>query len=160
LKGYDINNSGEVVGFFADANANYGFLNSGGTYTTLDDPSGSETTASDINSDGQIVGSYFANGTSHGFLYSGGTYTTLNDPLATGSTVQHTRQATTCPRRASSERAAFAEDLGPGTFASPEVIFRLDIGWSRIRLIASTGGEIAARHWQPPPGQHRCCFYV
>ena len=46
------------------------------TYTTLDDPNGSNTQAYGINNAGQIVGEYdFA----HGFLYSGGNYTTIDD---------------------------------------------------------------------------------
>ena len=48
----------------------HGFLYSGGTYTTLDDPLGTEGTfASGINNAGQIVGDYYdSSGTLHGFL--------------------------------------------------------------------------------------------
>jgi probable HAF family extracellular repeat protein len=76
---YGINNAGEVVGY--DQNA-HGFLYSGGTYTTLDDPLGSYgTRAYGINDLGQIVGSYTdSNNKTHGFIYSGGTYTTLEIP--------------------------------------------------------------------------------
>ena len=78
------------------ATAQHGFLYSGGTYITLDDPvgghrlsqRGSRHVAFGINASGQIVGTY-VNGSStsaayHGFVYSGGTYTTrrrsLNQP--------------------------------------------------------------------------------
>jgi len=61
----------------------------GGTYTTIDDPSATSTQAFGINDMGQIVGSYGNESGSHGFLYSGGTngtYTTLDDPSATQGT--------------------------------------------------------------------------
>jgi probable HAF family extracellular repeat protein len=62
----------------------HGFLLSGGTYTTLDGPSATETVAAAINDAGQIVGTYVNNTGAHGFLYNpnGGTYITLDDPLA------------------------------------------------------------------------------
>ena len=67
----------------------HGFLDSGGIYTTLDDPLGAKgTVANGINDAGQIVGYYVdSSGTPHGFLYSGGTYTTLDDPLGANGTV-------------------------------------------------------------------------
>jgi len=35
---FDINNLGRIVGQFADASGTHGFLLSGGTFTTIDDP--------------------------------------------------------------------------------------------------------------------------
>src|SRR5262249_6007641 len=81
---YGINDFGQIVGYYGGAAGFHGFLYSGGTYVTLDDPVGTATTAYDINNLGQIVGSYFNNTGIHGFLYSGGTYITLDDPLAIG----------------------------------------------------------------------------
>src|SRR4029077_3389720 len=85
----DINDQGQIVGFYVDSSgATHGFLYSGGTYTTLDDPLGTGGTfAQGINDQGQIVGYYIdSSNTLHGFLYSGGTYVTLDDPSAgTGS---------------------------------------------------------------------------
>ena len=54
------------------------------TYTTLNDPSGTNGTFPfDINDVGQIVGVFQdSSSVQHGFLYSNGTYTTLNDPSA------------------------------------------------------------------------------
>jgi uncharacterized membrane protein len=51
-----INDAGQIVGY-TDA---HGFLDSGGTYTTLDDPSAAivGTFATGINASGQIVGYY------------------------------------------------------------------------------------------------------
>jgi probable HAF family extracellular repeat protein len=85
-----INDSGQIVGYYVDSNPFYhGFLYSGGTYTTLDDPSARNTGgtfAEGINASGQTVGYYGGSVGNHGFLYSGGTYTTLDDPSATQGT--------------------------------------------------------------------------
>jgi probable HAF family extracellular repeat protein len=87
-----INASGQVVGYYQDANHHsHGFLYNGGIYTTLDDPSaGIKTFAQGINDAGQIVGFYAdPTGNQHGFLYSGGSFTNVDDPLAgsTGATI-------------------------------------------------------------------------
>jgi probable HAF family extracellular repeat protein len=65
----------------------HGFLYTGSTYITLDDPfadnNGGGTFALDINARGQVVGYYYdSNSTAHGFLYDNGSYTTLDDPSA------------------------------------------------------------------------------
>ena len=80
-----INDAGQIVGDYEDSTGEHGFLYSGGTYTTLNDPLGTDGTfASGINDAGHIVGYYYdSSGTAHGFLYSDGTYTTLDDPLGT-----------------------------------------------------------------------------
>jgi probable HAF family extracellular repeat protein len=86
---FGINNAGQVVGQYFSNNATHGFLYSGGTYATLDDPSSSNVTkAFGINDAGQIVGIYQGAGLeSHGFLYSGGNYATVDDPFAADGTV-------------------------------------------------------------------------
>jgi probable HAF family extracellular repeat protein len=91
---FGINASGQIVGYFYDATGlAHGYLYDNGTYTTLDDPLGTDGTfALDINDAGQIVGQYFDNmHGQHGFLYSGGNYTTIdafgitnNNSTATG----------------------------------------------------------------------------
>jgi len=43
---YGINNSGQIVGSYTNASGAHGFLLSGGTYTTLDDPLGTNGTGS------------------------------------------------------------------------------------------------------------------
>jgi probable HAF family extracellular repeat protein len=80
-----INDLGQIVGDYDS----HGFLYSGGTYITLDDPLAKGfTSAYDINNLGQIVGFYSNLSGQHGFLNSGGTYITLDDPLAgAGGTV-------------------------------------------------------------------------
>ncbi len=87
-----INSSGQVVGYYVDANGvPNGFLYSGGTYTTLDDPAGvNGTVAEGINDAGEVVGYYFdGNGNTQVFTYSNGVYTDLNDPsIAEGGGIQ------------------------------------------------------------------------
>ncbi|MGY8665927.1 HYR domain-containing protein [Bradyrhizobium sp. UFLA05-109] len=79
----DINNAGQIVGFYGDtAGHSHGFLYSGGGFTTLDGPQGVDSVdvyALGINNLGQIVGSYIdANGVSHGWVYSNGSYTNFD----------------------------------------------------------------------------------
>jgi hypothetical protein len=51
--------TGQIVGSYSNASGGHGFLLSGGTYTTLDDPLATNgTTANGINALGQIVGGY------------------------------------------------------------------------------------------------------
>ena len=56
---------------------------SGPTFTTIDVPGATATSASKINDRGQIVGGYSdAGGTSHGFLLDNGVLTTIDVPGA------------------------------------------------------------------------------
>ena len=80
-----INDSGQIVGYYADSsNVIHGYMQSGGTFTTIDVPfSGAASTgAFGINNSGQIVGYWNDVSTSHGFLLSGGTYTSMDYPGA------------------------------------------------------------------------------
>jgi probable HAF family extracellular repeat protein len=90
-----VNDADQIVGWYQDATTTHpthGFLESGGTYTTLDDPlaagdASGGTFPSGINAKGQIVGFYFNATGTHGFLLSGGTYTTIDVPFGSpGST--------------------------------------------------------------------------
>jgi probable HAF family extracellular repeat protein len=86
-EGWGANDMDQIVGRYQDATGVHGFLESGGTYTTLDDPLATGgTVAFGINASGQIVGNYTNATGNHGFLLSGGAYTTLDDPLATAGT--------------------------------------------------------------------------
>ena len=83
----DVNNGGQIAGFYYDSNnVAYGFLNVGGVFTTLDDPNGvSGTEILGLNDSGQMVGAYFTPGTGgaligHAFLYSNGLFTDLTLP--------------------------------------------------------------------------------
>ena len=49
----------EEIGFFQNSNGQeYGFLDSGGTYTTIQFPGSIETVPTAINAKGQIIGTY------------------------------------------------------------------------------------------------------
>ncbi|MDI1264899.1 MAG: Ig-like domain-containing protein [bacterium] len=84
---YDINDLGQIVGTYdLGGFFSYGFLYSGGTYTTISVPDAYYTNVFGINNAGDIVGAYADNTSNHymhGFLYSNGTYTTIDSPLAT-----------------------------------------------------------------------------
>jgi probable HAF family extracellular repeat protein len=81
-----INNSGDIVGWYADANGFHGGLYAGGKFTKIDVP-GADTYLSGINDSGDIVGSYSDNaGASyHGFLYAGGKFTWIDFPGASST---------------------------------------------------------------------------
>jgi probable HAF family extracellular repeat protein len=81
----DINNRGEVTGFFVGGN---GFLLSAGKLTTLSFPGATETMALGLNDLGQVVGSYTdAMNNVHGFIYANGVFTALNVPGAPDTVV-------------------------------------------------------------------------
>jgi probable HAF family extracellular repeat protein len=65
---FGINAAGQIVGQYQSASGTHGFLYSGGTYTTLDDPSAinGTTKAFGINNMGQVVGWYRDNAGSQG----------------------------------------------------------------------------------------------
>jgi uncharacterized membrane protein len=66
-----INGLGQIVGFWSYADTigrshSHGFLLTGGTYTSIDDPLATNTFAVGINDAGQVAGNYIdASGTSH-----------------------------------------------------------------------------------------------
>jgi probable HAF family extracellular repeat protein len=81
-----INDAGQVVGYYGDATGYHGFVDTGGTFTTFNDPLGvpGATFAQGINDSGQIVGVYSDSaGLNHGFLFASGAFTTVDDPSAT-----------------------------------------------------------------------------
>jgi hypothetical protein len=82
---FRINNAGQIAGGYNNnrTGTDHGFLLSGGTYTTINDPQGGQgsTDAFGLNNAGQIVGDFLEFGI-EGFLYGGGAYTTLDDPLS------------------------------------------------------------------------------
>jgi probable HAF family extracellular repeat protein len=89
-RAYDINDSGQITGFFGNASGNHGFVYSGGSYASLSDPSApNDTEAFGINANELIVGDYA--GASHAFVFNPhiATFTTLDDPSATGGTTAY-----------------------------------------------------------------------
>lgn len=89
-KAFGINNSGQIVGFFYDAgNRTHGFLDTGGSFTTIDAPGAIDTYAYGINDSGQIVGSFDDALGSHGFVDTGGSFTTVpGDPTGINNSGQ------------------------------------------------------------------------
>ena len=77
-----INNKGEVVGYYVDADGiNHGFTLLNGQFTAINVPGGVQTLANGANDLGEIVGEYVDSaGAQHGFLFNGTTYTTIDYP--------------------------------------------------------------------------------
>ena len=76
------------MGLTINGGSQYGFIDNGATFITLDDPfaqpigiGGSVTQAMAVS--GQLVVGYYDDSSpnSHGFLYDGSAYQTLDDPL-------------------------------------------------------------------------------
>ena len=65
-----INNAGDIVGQYVDADGNaFGFILSDGVYATIEVPGSAATATFSINAQGQIVGSYDdADGVTHGYV--------------------------------------------------------------------------------------------
>jgi hypothetical protein len=83
-----INNAGNIVGFYMEGMDSIGFLDVGGTISTID-PFGSVfTQALGINDSGEIVGFYLdAMGFQHGFIDNGGVFTTFDPAGSMGTTI-------------------------------------------------------------------------
>ena len=76
-----VNDAGQVVGYYFDSIGEHGFLYSGGTYTTLDQPTGIgyftwPTISTTLD---RLSGMGLAK-SQKGFLYSGGVYTIIDPP--------------------------------------------------------------------------------
>ena len=69
---FGLNDADQIVGYYQDATGNHGYVLSGGTFITLNDPSASGangTIAFGINASGFVVGGYGVGSiTAHGFL--------------------------------------------------------------------------------------------
>ena len=63
-----INDGGQIVGSYVDGAGTHGFfLDTDGTFTSLDFPGATRTVARGINNAGEIVGSYSIGGASYAF---------------------------------------------------------------------------------------------
>src|SRR5258708_32097957 len=83
---FGVNDTDQIVGSYSNASGSHGFLESGGMYTTLDDPLATKgTTAQGINATGQIVGVYNTHNGTHGLLLTAATSTPHDHPAATNS---------------------------------------------------------------------------
>jgi probable HAF family extracellular repeat protein len=83
---WGINPSGDIVGFYANADkVNHGFVRSQGRFTSIDFPGASSTLVNGISTRGDMVAEYTLSGTLHGLLLSGARSTTIDFPGATGT---------------------------------------------------------------------------
>jgi hypothetical protein len=86
-----IDNAGDVGGFFVNgAGFDSGFLDQGGTFTTIRVPGFANTQVLGMNNMGQLVGQAFGPlGFTKGFVYNvaTATFTSVNDPSGIGATV-------------------------------------------------------------------------
>ena len=82
--GQGINGEDQIVGYFSDASGTHGFLDTGGSFTSIDVPGASfqgqaTTEAFGINDLGQIIGGFFdPQGDTHGFLDTQGSFTSID----------------------------------------------------------------------------------
>ena len=75
----DINNLGQIGGYYTDATGTHGFLSNGSAFISIDVPGAQTTRVLGLNDVGQIVGTYTDSlGHAHGFLGQDGTLATID----------------------------------------------------------------------------------
>lgn len=83
----DINETGQIVGRYASAGVNHGFLRAAnGDFTTIDYPGSNFSVASSINDRGDILGWYSlpaSPAVRHGFVFRNGEFTSFDPPGST-----------------------------------------------------------------------------
>ncbi|MCI0530296.1 MAG: S8 family serine peptidase, partial [Nitrospira sp.] len=79
----DINDSGQIVGFYFDSSRAHGFLLDRGSFTTIDFPGDVYNKSFGMNDSGQIVGLYTDSlARDYGYLFTGGNFSTIDFPGA------------------------------------------------------------------------------
>jgi hypothetical protein len=86
-----INNAGEIAGFYTDTMTGvvHGFIDNGGTFTTIDPTGSASTMLLGLNDNGLAVGTYIdAMGVMHGLLFdlNTDTFENIDDPFGIGGT--------------------------------------------------------------------------
>jgi hypothetical protein len=89
-----IDDAGQILGYYSDGAIDHGFIDSGGVFTTIDDPSATHgTIAYGADHVGAVAGTYFGSvphgfivNDPHGFIEENGNYMTLDDPLGADGT--------------------------------------------------------------------------
>jgi len=132
---WDINNTGQMVGAYYDAAfQQHGFIDTNGTFTTLDFPGATATQLHGINDSGQVVGLYCASdGTCHGFYYDGTTFTTIEPKNVMESSLEKINN--------SGQMAGWAEDL-----ASVDHAFTYDSSTSSFSSLRPPRGDDGVAH--------------
>jgi hypothetical protein len=84
----DVNNIGEVSGFYLDASGDaHGFLLNGTTETAINYPGAVQTQVLGLNNVGQLSGFYIdASGNMHGFVDTSGSFQSIDDPFGLNMT--------------------------------------------------------------------------
>lgn len=80
----DINDLGQVAGWYSMSGQRFGFIWSAGGFTSLGFPGvyPQDTEAWGINNLGDVVGTFHQDGNAHGFIYSKGLFTQIDHPDA------------------------------------------------------------------------------
>jgi len=84
-----INNLGEIAGFYTIGTENFGYLDNGGVFTTVDVPGSQQTQLFGLNNHGIAVGDYVdAAGNMHGLIFNSffDVFTTIDAPGGIGTT--------------------------------------------------------------------------
>lgn len=84
-----VDSAGDIVGYDTDSSGYHGFLDVGGTFTSIEYPGAeNKTDATGINDSGEIVGYYQISAIDHGFIDVGGVYTTFDIPGAEQTVIE------------------------------------------------------------------------
>jgi probable HAF family extracellular repeat protein len=131
----DINDAGQIVGSFREANGHeHGFLYSGGTYTTFDVPNSTLTHAFGINNAGQIVGRYTNASGQHGFLLT----ITPNPPPPTGTTADMILRASNSSLSAGQYEIY---DIGNNSLLAANQLGQVGTDWQFVTLGGFFGSD-------------------
>jgi probable HAF family extracellular repeat protein len=131
----DINDAGQIVGSFREANGHeHGFLYSGGTYTTFDVPNSTLTHAFGINNAGQIVGRYTNASGQHGFLLT----IAPNPPPPTGTTADMILRASNSSLSAGQYEIY---DIGNNSLLAANQLGQVGTDWQFVTLGGFFGSD-------------------
>lgn len=148
-----INASGDVAGYYYDANVNeYAFVDDKGTFTTIDPPNATITEVAGINDSGEVAGYYYDNNNNElGFIYDKGTVTTIDPPGATVTVVTGINNGGEVAGNYSDSNGdhyGFVYDKGTFTTIDPP-----GASFTEVTSI-NNGGEVAGRYIDSSGNQH------
>jgi len=142
---FDVNNRGEIVGDYTDARGTHGFLDTRGTFQTIDVPGfEGRTFTRGIDQKGDIVGSIReeATGHSHGYLRTSPTILRLRSPQSRPHSFEEAAAMMPPPcHRSGSTRTPSARRLEHVPGGAAAVRFRS--GGTGIRLYARSAGRFS-----------------
>ncbi len=158
----DINDNGQVVGHFTDAEGRqHGFVYDAGAFTAIDCPGAARTRAHGINNLAEIVGTFEdANQKTHGFAYNSGQFSPAIDCPGAGLSevwgINDYGFVVGSGRKIGNDGQAFVYNFGKYTLLNdpntgvqqPTTDFR-DI---------NDGGQIVGFFWGAPEINHGVCY--